>query len=270
MMPPTSQEAKMLHVLKQSVTRRQKTPPSRGVGARFLWALLAGVLCPGPKGKLLGKLVTAGLTVLAAHVGREAIAQNNAERRRETEPDPFKECIRALMAANPAQNDGRSVVNTLLGALQGQRRLAKEDAEDIAYSALVDICVRHSSTPYQALGNAYYRAGVNRANKFYRRYRQRYLSCEAVEDLAESCRLAQPWARPDANARLHAEVEVTRRSLCNISDVELQVLVARGIEESSFAEVGKKLGLTTDQAHDTYHNTLRRVQAQVKTACPAD
>lgn len=247
----------------------------RGGWQRFSPVLLLCLLCcammaprrgeAGPKSRLLGKLAAVGVAALAAKLGTDASAAPDV---REAEPDPFKQCIHDLMAVSQAKDPPQSAVGELLGSLQGMFRLPQADAEDIAYAVLVDICMRHSTSPYSSLGGAYYRAGANRALKFYRRYQLRYLSCDRIEDLAIACPTNRRWPPPDANARLNAEVDIARRAVCSLTTREQQVLYARAVDEKSFAEVGKITGMTTGQAHDTYHNALRRVQAQV--GCPGD
>lgn len=61
----------------------------------------------------------------------------------------------------------------MMAELQYQRRLAKEEAEDIAYSVLVDICDKHALHPYANLAGAYFQAGRYRANKYFQEVGER-------------------------------------------------------------------------------------------------
>jgi DNA-directed RNA polymerase specialized sigma24 family protein len=158
----------------------------------------------------------------------------------------------------------------LVAQLQWSRRMDQGAAEDIAYSALIDLCIRHSSQPYANLVAAYRQASVNRANNFYSRYLRRYATCENVALLADRCQQRGGFYAQDEGFRLRSQIDVARRAWCGLSGDEQQILLDRAMSSMKYSEIGTKNGLTARQAHDRYHNTLRRVQAQVRAACPED
>jgi DNA-directed RNA polymerase specialized sigma24 family protein len=177
-------------------------------------------------------------------------------------------------SARPCRQEGQdakdSAVTQVVDGLQHDFRMDKPTAEDIVYAVVVDLCLRHSTQPYDNLGAAFYRASANRAIKYYRRYQLRYRTCENIEDLAASCpiRFGNRFPRPDANVRLNSEVDVARRAWCSLTLQDQQILANRAIGAQTFAQIATEIGLTSGQAKDRYHNTLRRVQAQVARTCP--
>lgn len=147
------------------------------------------------KGKFLKDVVVAAVGILAAKKGAKALAdyqQRKAAEDLEADADPFRDCFISLMTQPEAPNQ-KPTVDKLLENLQYQRRLAKEDAQDIAFSSLVDVCENHARRPYDNLANAFFRAGLNRANKYWSRYRRRYFSCEDIVNLADSCQSPNDW-----------------------------------------------------------------------------
>jgi DNA-directed RNA polymerase specialized sigma24 family protein len=243
----------------------------RGVCALLIGLIVWSALsirpaAAGPKAKLLGDLVSAAIGLAAVHYGKQALI----ERGLEGEEDPFRRCLIALTAPPSDKSTEQSATQQLVAHLQWNRRLDKGTAEDIAYSALVDLCIRHSSQPYANLVAAYHQASVNRANNFYSRYLRRYATCENVALLADRCQLRGGFYAQDEGFRLRSQIDVARRAWCGLSGDEQQILIDRAMSSMKYSEIGTKNGLTARQAHDRYHNTLRRVQAQVRTACPED
>lgn len=243
---------------------------------RRLCALLVGLMvwsalsirpaAAGPKAKLLGDLISAAIGLAAVHYGKQALA----ERGLEGEEDPFRRCLVELTAPPSDKSTEQSAAQQLIAHLQWNRRLDKGTAEDIAYSALVDLCLRHSARPYDNLVAAYYKASVNRANNFYSRYLRRYATCENIALLADRCQLRGGFYAPDEGIRLRSQIDVARRVWCSLSSEDQQLLIDRAINSMKFSDLGTKNGLTTRQAHDRYYNTLRQVKAQVQAACPED
>ena len=254
----------------------QQPLESHQIRRRGLCALLIGLMvwsalsirpaAAGPKAKLLGDLVSAAIGLAAVHYGKQALI----ERSLEGEEDPFRRCLIELAAPPSDKSSEQSAAQQLVAYLQGNRRLDKGTAEDIAYSALVDLCVRHSTQPYANLVAAYYKASVNRANNFYSRYLRRYATCENVTLLEERCPLRGGFYAPDEGVRLRSQIDVARRAWCGLSGDDQQIILDRAVNSMKYVELGTKNGLTARQAHDRYHNTLRRVQAQVRAACPED
>lgn len=224
------------------------------------------------KGKFLKDVVVAAVSILAAKKAAKTLAeyeQRKAADDLESDEDPFRDCFVSLMA-QPAAQDQKTTLEKLLANLQYQRRLAKEEAEDVAYSSLVDVCENHARRPYNNLANAFFQAGINRANKYWARYRRRYVSCENIATLADSCQSPNDWgARPDANTRFARELDVARRAWCSLEQQEVSIIIDHAVGKP-FADIAQKNGLTARQAHDLYHNAIRRVRAQVANACPSD
>lgn len=215
----------------------------------LLSAILVGVLvlavlpirqaAAGPRGRIFRELATAAAVALSAHYGTKALAERNAEREQENEADPFKQCFIALLSPGESQDTKDSAVTRTLEGLQHDFRMDKPTAEDIVYAVVVDLCLRHSTQPYDNLGAAFYRASANRAIKYYRRYQLRYRTCENIEDLAASCpiRFGNRFPPPDANLRLNSEVDVARRAWCSLTLQEQQILANRAIGAQTFAQI---------------------------------
>lgn len=262
----------------QLLSTKPQTPSA--LRRPLLSAVLIGVLvlavlpirqaAAGPKGRILRELATAAAVALGAHYGAKALAERNTEREQENEADPFKQCFIDLFSQQAGEDSKDSAVTQVLDGLQHDFRMDKPTAEDIVYAVVVDLCLRHSTQPYDNLGAAFYRASANRAIKYYRRYQLRYRTCENIEDLAASCpiRFGNRFPRPDANVRLNSEVDVARRAWCSLTLQDQQILANRAIGAQTFAQIATEIGLTSGQAKDRYHNTLRRVQAQVARTCP--
>lgn len=220
------------------------------VSVRLAWA--------GPGAKFL-KGAAAGAALL--EFGKRAYGAYR-DAKVDGETDPLRDCMLAIYGDPKAQSG--TPYKEAETYLQNQRRLGQEDAFDIALSSLVDICEAHAVRPYGDLVRAYYAAVNNRANKFFTRYQKRFLSCEWVENIADRCYSRMPAAD---HVRLDGETAAARRIFCGLNQTERTILILRGMFGAKFSELAQELGLTTQQAHDVYHNTLRRVQSQLRTAC---
>lgn len=75
-------------------------------------------------------------------------------------------------------------------------------------------------------------------------------------------------SRPDAFTYLVRQTDVARRIWCTLRQDERTVIAGHAMLGKRFAEIGQEQGLTSRQAHDLYHNPLRRIQARLTAACP--
>lgn len=222
-------------------------------GSRSAWA--------GPGSKLLKDVAAGAAGAALLELGKRAYGAYR-DSKVDDEVDPLRECMLAIYGDPKAQTG--TPYKEAESYLQSQRRLGNDDATDIAMSSLLDICEAHVSRPYSDLVRAYYVAVNNRANKFYTRYQRRYMSCERVGEVADRCYSRMPAAD---HIRLPGETAAARRVFCGLSPAERTILTLRSMFGIKFSELGQQLGITSQQAHDVYHNTVRRVQSQLRAAC---
>lgn len=164
---------------------------------------------------------------------------------------PFESCILELASGEePAVR------------VQVQRayRLSEDDAHDLVRDALITICVRHATSPYQNLGAALQKAATNRARDGWR-HRRRYPACP-IDGQVPAC---DPWL--DENARFDQEQRAIEAAFCAEDRISERIIRVRVMEEQDFATIGREHGLSADQARAMFHNALKRVKKRAADAC---
>lgn len=210
-----------------------------------------------------GPLKDAAVAALR-EVGKQAVT-NIQDRKLDQEPDALRDCMLVIFGnPNAPSPTPYSEAKTFL---QTQRRLDLDRASDIAMSSLIDICEVHVIRPYTDLVRAYYTAVNNRANNVFTRYQRRFLACDSVEEQANRC-TSSPAAAD--RVRLPGELTAARSAYCALEPMARSALRLRAMLGAKFSDVGRELGMSAQQAHDLYHNALRRVQSQLRARCYMD
>jgi DNA-directed RNA polymerase specialized sigma24 family protein len=163
----------------------------------------------------------------------------------------FDSCISTLMAGPEAR---------VRSTVQLQFRLSPDDAHDLVRDALVSVCVQFAERGYTNIEATLQRAANNRATDNWRRKR-RYPQC-SVDDNVPVCDAT------DVGLRFDQEERAVAAAMCRLDRVSETIVRRRITDDVPFAEIGRDVGLSADEARTKYNNAIRKLRRELDVACP--
>lgn len=167
-----------------------------------------------------------------------------------TQPDDdvVSACLREL-----AQSDLPDVKRNV----QNKFRLSDDDAHDIVYEALLNVCERHVQSKYARLGAVLQTAAERRAIDWRRR---RYSRC-AIESPPACTPFVDEVTRAEQLDRILDDV------LCNEDPVTQRVVDLHVREEKTLVAISAELGLGPDGARTRWNNYISRARIRLAKDC---
>ena len=163
--------------------------------------------------------------------------------------DPVNDCIRLLQTDEVPQ---------VQRTLQRRYGLSDDDAHDIVYDAMMNVCESHVRKAYSKLGAVLQTAAGRRASRWISGRRR---ECP-VDPETPSC---MPSA--DESVRFAQEDSVLDDALCREDGVTQQIVRMRGAEDKDFATIGRAVGMTADEARTKWNNARRRMRKRLTDRC---
>ena len=164
-----------------------------------------------------------------------------------TDRNRFNTCITSLYE-DPAL--------TLEAWLIRQKRMPDAMAHDLIMNKLLGVCQLYMQRQIDDL-RPYYARAVGNAFKQEMRNAQRYVSCEILVEMPQTC-LREPLLL------MKGESLAFERALCNLK-VEQRALIDRWLEGGSWKEIGQDLGLTESSAANRFNSAIRSIQGYIES-----
>ncbi len=168
----------------------------------------------------------------------------------QTENDVVTDCLHEL-----ANRDVPEVQRNV----QIKFRLSNDDAHDIVYEALLNVCLRHVISKYTKLAAVLQTTAENRVLDGWRR--RRYSRC-ASEERPPTC---APFVDEVARAQLLDRIFDDVR--CHEDGVTQQIVDRHVREDEGFTEIDKALGLRPNEARWRWNNYINRAQIRLAKDC---
>jgi DNA-directed RNA polymerase specialized sigma24 family protein len=145
-------------------------------------------------------------------------------------------------------------------SIRSRYRLSSDDSHDLVRDAMLRVCIRNVNIPVRRPGAALQVAAENAAKDGWRQ-RRRYGRCP-IDEAMPACPVAS-----EPLARFEQELELVEAALCKEDRATERIIRLRAQEDLTFNEIGRQLGLTTDEARTRFHNGIRRVTKRAREQC---
>lgn len=144
---------------------------------------------------------------------------------------------------------------TIKRRLIAGRRLSQFDADDVAMEALLATCIR--VPPPDNLAAYLTTVANNRADRLLSSARR--FQCDEISEGMLSC---AHYSSPEAREVMLAAL--WQQAMCALDEPSARVVRERLLEQASFRDVGRKLGLTENKAKDTFHNAIKLLRKRLR------